>query len=828
MLNETVSLSLGTHPVRKDTVAVLIATAHRVDLLGHRALPSIQHQSRSPDRVIIVDDSRDAVDFERNERVVREWRPASLEVEFLRNLRTKGASGAWNTGLDRLARLCDEPERLWVALLDDADEWDSHHLERCLAAAEEQDLDMVAARFWRIEERADPLMVVPPQSLDLASFLVGNPGIQCSNLVCRLRVLLEAGLFDESLPSSTDRDLCIRIAELPDVRYGITAEPTVNHFACKSRSRLSTPLSPAKIKGLDRFFAKYRGRMSETQREAFRTRAYQHFGLKEPPRNPAKNESIYRCSPSQNSRTSAPRQAPPHLIVGLIADTARLDELSNLLADLRGLSGDPDLSGHDVLIFENGDKQRPDEELRGLVERARKDGLCIRFVDRARHLRDVAQGWVLDGGASRGIRLPIAFARTVLQSYLYAFAKERPGAVVWIIDDDMRLDPLVIEVDGRIRRRAGILGPALRKLHDLHVSGAVDIAIGTCTGAPPVPFAATVRVQLVDLVASLWWLASQDPRAVLPDRSMENAAARSGRRDYYYDLSRDETDRLETPFWITPVFFGESVRAAFERISLRTVRILAGEQIFRPLATKADIDALEGMDEGVQRGGNTFVFDTETLKLAPNLSPIINGRPGRRSDMIWAFMQQNYFGKRVVSVPIALYHDRSHDSTGELDVERIVDDIRGYAVFSALQDTVGVFTPTEDSSVDLVEEMIERFANRMHEHLDDRLAAFSLSFHRIQGLIHVLRRLVNDENAWWHDEEYRTSRERLRSFCDLLTLCYKEGILDRIKCEAGSLSTLQIQEFLEQLPVGIRQHRFRISKLSIYSQNVQKRSKNSG
>lgn len=813
------------HPTQKNTVAVLVTTAHPTDLLGRRALLSIKNQSWPPARAIIVDDSHEKAAAERTERLVRGWQPAGIGVDFLRNRRTKGAAGAWNSGLDHLLRTCDDPKCLFVATLDDDDQWDLHHLHRCMTVAEERGLDMIAARFWRIEEGVEPLLVVPPPSLDMAGFLVGNPGIQGSNLVCRLSVLLEAGLFDESLPSCTDRDLCIRIAELPGVRYGTTAEPTVHHFACKSRSRLSTPRSPAKIEGLDRFFRKYCGRMSDAELEAFRTRSDHLFGWKESPPKPKISDVPHGSSLPAISRTSVPRQASPHLIVGLIADTVRLEEVGNLLTDLRGLSDSPGLSGHDVLILENGDDQTLSGELRVLVEREHKNGLSIHFVDRARHLEDAEQGWVLDGGASQGSRLPIAFARTVLQSYLYVLAKERADAVVWIVDDDMRLDPLVIEEDGRMRRRAGILGPTLQKLHHLHMSGAVDIAIGTCTGAPPVPFVATVRVQLVDLIASLWWLASQEPRAALPDRGIENAALLSGRRDYYYDLSRNETDRLETPFWVTPVFHGESVRETFERISHKAERILAGEQVFRPLAIEANIDALEWINDGIQRGGNTFVFDTETLRLAPNLSPIINGRPSRRSDMIWALMQKNYFCKRVVSVPIALYHDRSHASTGKLDVEHIVDDIRGYAMFSALQDTLGVFTATDDLGIYLVEEMIERFTNRVHKYIDDRLAAFRLSFHRIRGLTHVLYRLVNDENAWWQNEEYRASRERFIRFCDLLTHFYEDGILDRIKCEASMQSNLQIREFLEQIPIEIKHHRNRILKSSASTHNLKEGSK---
>ena len=812
---------------QKTAVAVLVATADRTTLLENRALPSIAEQSRPPDRVVVVDDSAGDTTG-RTERLVRGWRPDGVTVDFLRNRRTKGAAGAWNSGLDHLLRTCDDPGRLHVAILDDDDLWQPDHLWKCLEAAESRDLDMVAAGFWRIKEGAEPRLVAPPRSLDVASFLVGNPGVQGSNLVCRLKVLLEAGLFDESQPSCTDRDLCIRIAELPGVRYGATFEPTVRYFACGSRPRLSTPGTSAKTEGLGRFFRKYRDRMSNAQHAGFRARAGQYFGWKESALDSVNGGAVRRSSSPSLPRSPAPPQAPPHLIVGMIADTARLEDVGDLLADLHGLAGDSGLSGHDVLILENGRGRTPNEALRSLVERERMDGLRVHLVDRAQHLEDAASGLVPDGGADRGRKLPIAPARTVLQSYLYAFARHRPGAVVWIVDDDMRLDPLVIGENGRLRRQPRALAPVLRELCRLHAGGELDIAIGTYTGAPPLPFAATVRVQLVDLAASLRWLASLDPQATLPDRGTENATLRSNRRDYYYDLSRKETDRLETPFLITPAFPGESAGEAFERLAGAAERILAGEQVFRPLATEADIDPLESIGGELQRGGNTFVFDVEALRLAPNPSPATDGRPSRRSDMIWTLLQERRFGRRVATVPIALYHNRSRVPPGDLDVERIVDDVRGYATFSALQDTLeatsegtpediiedapGVFTAPDGLGIDLAEGAIERFVYLVRKYLQERLAAFRLSFYRILGLKRVLRRLVDDEEIWWREERYRDARARLRTFCDRLDRFYTMEVLNRIEREAETLQGPQIREFLDQLPKEIEAHRNRLSK----------------
>ena len=324
-------------------VAALVATADRPDLLKYRALPSIASQLRLPSRVVVVDDSGVAEATARSEQTVRDWRPAGIAVDFLRNRRTKGASGAWNSGLDHLLRTCGDPRRVHVAILDDDDRWDPRHLESCLAAVEEHGFDIVAAPFRRIGEAGAQRLVAPPRSLDKADFLIGNPGIQGSNLVVRLSALLAAGMFDESLPSCTDRDLCIRLAELPGLRYGATPEPAVHHFACGSRERLSTPGSVARTEGLDRFFQKYRGRMSETQRAAFRERAGRYFGWKEAaPGLAAVDDPGPAGSPP---RLPEPTLARPHLIVGVIADTARLDRIGNLLADLGALAEDPGLSG---------------------------------------------------------------------------------------------------------------------------------------------------------------------------------------------------------------------------------------------------------------------------------------------------------------------------------------------------------------------------------------------------------------------------------------------------------------------------------------------------
>ncbi|KXZ45448.1 hypothetical protein GPECTOR_54g189 [Gonium pectorale] len=261
----------------------------------------------------------------------------------------------------------------WVAILDDDDAWEPNHLEACLAAAaaaaaasHQPAADMVVSGLLRYEHDGEdgcdgtyddgggggstspaghpagasaaarltsfPLATqqlppqpvpqpVPPEGpLDARCFLTDNPGIQGSNLFVRLGTLLRAGLFDEWLPSTTDRDLCIRLAHVR-ARSAHTGLHTVRHFAPPGqpaatatvaaavylattmtpfaatpgavsggggdggvsgfavRPRLSHRGSAAKRLGLRRFYAKWRPDMTADEAARFRARAWGLFGV---------------------------------------------------------------------------------------------------------------------------------------------------------------------------------------------------------------------------------------------------------------------------------------------------------------------------------------------------------------------------------------------------------------------------------------------------------------------------------------------------------------------------------------------------------------------
>ena len=244
-------------------LAVVIATRNRRALLVERALASVWRQTLRPDLVVVVDDGDD-----------EEW---SLEgVRLVRNRRQQGVCGAWNSGLDKVVEWCGE-ENPWVAFLDDDDAWRPTYLESSVRRGVASEVDMVAADLAWWSAPGEHLVDTPaPDVLQTEDFLVGNPGIQGSNLFVRIRSLERVGGFDESLVSCSDRDLVLRLIG-DGVRYARHPEVLVDHFAEATRLRLSTPGSDANRAGLRRFHLLWQHRMSASIELAFLERAQRLF-----------------------------------------------------------------------------------------------------------------------------------------------------------------------------------------------------------------------------------------------------------------------------------------------------------------------------------------------------------------------------------------------------------------------------------------------------------------------------------------------------------------------------------------------------------------------
>ena len=753
-------------------IVAMLATHDRSDLLLKRALPSVLGQSRPADELVVVDDGED-------EGLADRIRGLASRAYFLRNRRTRGLSGALNSGLDQVLRTASHPERVYVAFLDDDDAWLPMHLEaveRCIHAGAQT----IATPFLRVETGREPLLVAPPSRLITADFHKGNPGLQGSNLVARLDILLEAGGFNEALSSCTDRDLCIRFSRRSALRHEVTDEPSVLHFACEDRPRLSSRGSDAKRQGLTMFDVIHGTQMARPDREVHLDRASRLFDWYPPEREP-------RSQPDLSFVARDVDESP--LVIGIIADPERAASLERLLHDLAQAVVAESMSPPEVVLLENGREEAGARFLTCML--AQFSGcLSIRLIDHAalQRIRECGE-WHPIGGTQAG-KYAIADARTALQSCLYHMACERPGCTVWILDDDMRLDPICSAGD-RLDKRTLKLGAMIGQAR---ATGA-NIAIGAYTGAAPLPAAATVRVQLVDLLWNLRRFGSSPSDAPMPLAEPHNSALRVGRRDYYYDLSRVETDRLETPFALEPARAEETCGEALNRLGDMIPRLLAGDVPLRPLvADTAEISAFK-TGQALHRGGNTFVFDPEALADLPNLAPTVGKRATRRSDMIWSLLQRERLGRSVVSVPVHVRHDRTDMSVpDQLDHAGLADDLRGFAIFNALAEG-GVDAPER------VEALCAKFET-------ERLAALQLSFFRIRGLARELLSWIET------DAPAHAPKDNLRRQAQTLLGLFSEEGFATIRSEVKALGGYETRHFLHGIDEQIAGYRDQVRNAS--------------
>ena len=790
-------------------IAALVATHNRPQLLVNRALESIARQSRPPDYLIVVDDSDPKV-RRTNEQIAADFRADGTKTVYLENYRTPGAAGAWNTGLSWLQGT--EPSS-FVAILDDDDAWAPTYLESCERKALKGRLDMVAAGLiyhTSSEHTGRPLTV--PDRLDVEDLLVRNPHIQGSNLFVRLRKLLEAGGFDEALASTTDRDICIRLADLGSVGYGSLDEHLVHHYAEDDRARLSTPGGDAKCAGLRQFYRKYRGRMTDDQRSAFIERSRDWFGCDPtttvPPPSPTQ--------PSLDDRHAVDSNL--ELLVGAIT-SPRVDNAAHLVDELINKLGNRNDVWLEVLLLENGlHDPTSREELRELVGMASHRGLDIEVKTLEQQEADARAGVFAINRDQLSKRKSIALARTMLQHYLFLKAKPRQGAVVWILDDDVMLEGLDYRSDGSLGAVDVDYVSAIKRLKE---TGAC-VVLGEVVGDPPLPFLSCIRTQLIDLCHNLGQLAALEPKAKYPDRMDENRLHRLTRRDYYYDLSRTETDHLETPFWYEASEDGVQAEQVIGEMVSRLPEMLSGSQIFRPLVQTVQDDPVSGLFPSVNRGPSTLVFDLQALRDFPNAVPTIGGSDTRRSDMVWSLLNRFVGGCKIVQAPLPVRQVRRAIPDAGPDFHTLAQDIRGYALYSSLHDVLlekaqerqRCGHPSHSRRLlDLEDADIKRTIRLYGKYVRERSRAFELSFIRVIGIISALRRFYDRDSfdgrvAWWlGSAEHQASVARLRRFVQMLQSIYTDKQLDEFRQGLAEIDRAEVERYMRTLPETVARYR---------------------
>ena len=641
----------------------VVTTKNRFEYF-ERAFRSAISQKRKLDQLIVVSDSE--VEVKESEKRIAE----NASAIFLEDKYTHNYAGSLNTAIHYILEKnlfeSADYERTYLAFLDDDDLWDEEYILSCENALNDEDF-VVSGLLYCNEQGERPLSI--PHELSVESFLRGNPHLQGSNTFVKMSTLLKAGLFDENMSSTTDRDIFTRMMLL-GATYAVVDKYLVKVDAFNSRERITNG-KIKKAEGLRKFFYKYGCYMSEDVKEAFFARAKNLFGIEK--------ESICRI-PNKLNRTSvqyAKERYRGNLTIGFIATEYELG--LRLLKELAALERE----NTKIIIFINFTQSRD-----AYLEVLENSGYLYELIDKERVLRKIRKGgfdqFVTEEKLSEPVIKDIAVTRTVLQKYLHQCTSE--GDVIWVLDDDMRLEEVVYDGE-KLKERPLDIDAVIGKYF-----GEYDAVVGNYTLDAPLPTLSTLRTSLLDYV--------------YVKAGLHGVSTLDSYRDYYYDLSDTTTRHLETPVTWGKICTPDDV--------------FGGKAQSRPLFMQDD-----EIREADSRGGNTLIFNRDLLEI-PNWSIQIGDKIGRRSDYFWVWLAKHN-GYRIVNAPFATMHDRS---TVEFDFAKEKNKL--------LLDLIGASFTKAVGKVGINGEK-ENFYYAYKHFFRARLTKYVAGFYRIQGLLSILK-----------------------------------------------------------------------------------------
>jgi glycosyltransferase involved in cell wall biosynthesis len=227
-----------------------VITTYRRAAQARAAIASALAQTYRPLEIIVVEDGSDS-DLE-------PWLAAEAgdRVHYLRHPTNRGLAAARNTGLAAAAGD-------YIAFLDDDDLWKPERIARQVALLGGQTAaarERIAVVYCAVEMR-DPRRqvgrVVPPLNVGnlRASIIRHGPRTLPSSCLFRKDVLVALGGFDESLASSIDHDMWLRLA-CGDYEARALPEPLVISTLPGDRGAMTIDL-PRRLTGVRQFLDKW-------------------------------------------------------------------------------------------------------------------------------------------------------------------------------------------------------------------------------------------------------------------------------------------------------------------------------------------------------------------------------------------------------------------------------------------------------------------------------------------------------------------------------------------------------------------------------------------
>jgi glycosyltransferase involved in cell wall biosynthesis len=189
-----------------ELISVIIPTYNRAYCLP-RAIDSVLAQSHPIEKICVIDDGS----TDNTQQLLQSNYP---QIDYIRQ-ENKGVSAARNEGIRKI-------KSQWIAFLDSDDEWLPHKIEKQLFELRQQPMYKLihCDEVWiRNGVRVNAMNKHRKSGGDIFEFCLPLCVISPSASIIQRELLLEVGLFDESLPACEDYDLWLRICSRYPVLY---------------------------------------------------------------------------------------------------------------------------------------------------------------------------------------------------------------------------------------------------------------------------------------------------------------------------------------------------------------------------------------------------------------------------------------------------------------------------------------------------------------------------------------------------------------------------------------------------------------------------------
>lgn len=696
-------------------ITVIIATSNgRTDLLFDRALNSVYNQTFYDNVDVIIADDTDSI--EPLENILNKKRinmAGKMPTRIIKNSRTKkhSGTGAWNTAALSCINFDNLEETHFIAFLDDDDSWDSNYLSKVAdiinSCDDPNDIGLISCAINFINSNGVSSVLYPSEeTLTLENVFIRNPHIQGSNLFINLKVFLSIGGFDESLKSTTDRDLMMRYIEFSNIRKNIKTffikEALVNYFYDDNLNRV-TNNKEGKSQGLDLFYRKYDYLFDKKIKEKSLERAFKLFSYE-----PFKYIELQDYKIKKNNEDKNYNKF--NLILGFIC----FDEnnIKELLESFFCLNFNDYIKDFDICIVSSIDyKERFDFIINNYTN---KCSINLKYLNDKKS---------------------ISKNRTYLQNFIYDYGHNKYASdfVTWIIDDDCRFYSLYNNEKYYINYFYYI---------SKYLNTDIDCLLGGNSGDIPLPFFSALRTQLLDLS---YHIKTENYDNVCRDYvSLKN-------KEYYYDLSSKDFDFLEYPILN---FYG----TVEDNIKSLKQACIFTRQI------EADIETIGSLGEkSIYRGCNTIIYNSELLKI-DNFTPDDNSY-NRRSDFNWAIINSVLLDRNIISINLPIMHVRYHDNFNlEHELKKIDNDLIGmifYRVFKFMCEKIKY-----DNKEPSFYECLEYMNNELYK-LKTKIF---FNINRTHALNDIISSLLNDTLYYNQYKSFEFYIDKvlflLKSFCE--------------------------------------------------------------